>query len=369
MAERHHLKRGLWVLLALLLMSIGGMYGVLAWKGGRARNTLDWARDIFTAPSLPEQKSIDAAQLELELLRVTDDLHARLKAYEASLHAHYDALVQQVPAADAINEMERARAGAAFLVTADGLCNWKTCGTLAYKMAYDMVKGTTRFDEALTFRLEEHILAPILAAMEVYRRQLETYQSEMLASTRAFETDCLLSCTAFEDKLQGLTVVDLEQLAEATQHIEAFKAQVRDLAVRSVTLQASALSEAFLMPAMLTTLRSVAVLTLRPMFVGAAGRLTGVATTAASAMIDGPLPIGDIVGCAIGVGGTIWTAYELYYVMQKMPVALRDSLMAYIDDVEANLSETTCSHAMRLRDELLKNATLQMTELVKELEM
>ena len=52
------------------------------------------------------------------------------------------------------------------------------------------------------------------------------------------------------------------------------------------------------------------------------------ATLCASA--DGPLPVGDIVGAAIAIGGTAWSGYELYNAHKNLPAEMSEALRTTI---------------------------------------
>ena len=49
------------------------------------------------------------------------------------------------------------------------------------------------------------------------------------------------------------------------------------------------------------------------------------------AAADGPLPIGDIVGVAMGVGGTVWSAYDLWQCRESLPGEISKALNAAVD--------------------------------------
>ena len=57
---------------------------------------------------------------------------------------------------------------------------------------------------------------------------------------------------------------------------------------------------------------------------------TGAASCAAA---DGPLPVGDIVGVVMGVGGTVWSAYDLWQCRVRLPLEIKAVLNAAVDNV------------------------------------
>ena len=50
------------------------------------------------------------------------------------------------------------------------------------------------------------------------------------------------------------------------------------------------------------------------------------------AAADGPLPIGDIVGVVMGVGGTVWSAYDLWQCRVRLPQEITAALNAAVDN-------------------------------------
>ncbi len=49
-------------------------------------------------------------------------------------------------------------------------------------------------------------------------------------------------------------------------------------------------------------------------------------TAAVCAAADGPLPVGDIVGVIVAIGGTAWSGYELYNAHQALPAEMSEAL-------------------------------------------
>jgi hypothetical protein len=61
--------------------------------------------------------------------------------------------------------------------------------------------------------------------------------------------------------------------------------------------------------------------------------MTGcVAGGTAAAVADGPLPIGDVIGVALTVGGTAWSIYDLRQLSKQLPKDLENTLLNSIDN-------------------------------------
>ena len=56
-------------------------------------------------------------------------------------------------------------------------------------------------------------------------------------------------------------------------------------------------------------------------------------SAAGLAAADGPLPIGDIIGVVMGVGGTAWSAYDLWQCRVRLPLEITAALNAAVDNV------------------------------------
>jgi len=59
---------------------------------------------------------------------------------------------------------------------------------------------------------------------------------------------------------------------------------------------------------------------------------TTLSISGACAIIDGPLPLGDAIGVAFGVGGTAWCAYNLWRCQKELPIELTAVLHQMIQD-------------------------------------
>ena len=55
----------------------------------------------------------------------------------------------------------------------------------------------------------------------------------------------------------------------------------------------------------------------------------------ACAAADGPLPIGDIIGIVMAAGGTVWSAYDLYQVKNKLGPEMKNLLQQSVQECQA----------------------------------
>ena len=63
------------------------------------------------------------------------------------------------------------------------------------------------------------------------------------------------------------------------------------------------------------------------------------------AVADGPLPIGDIAGASLAVGGLAWTAWDVYDVSRIMPEKLKSELYNGISSAKTKLLEESRERA------------------------
>ena len=77
-------------------------------------------------------------------------------------------------------------------------------------------------------------------------------------------------------------------------------------------------------------------------------RLAATGSTAAvCAAADGPLPIGDAIGAAIGIGSLVWCAYDLYQISQVMPRKVHAALTKMVRDYQVNSRKQALEFAQK----------------------
>lgn len=296
-------------------------------------------RQVVTPPPAAPERLRQQRLKELELRKIKTDLALRMQQYEEAMHAHYNAFLKEVPPYDATQAFKTAREGVEFIASKEGLCGWRVCISLAYKMAYDEVKGTSKAEEAIAPVVAEHVEKHLVAALTPYNEIVKRCQEKMLLETSAFQTDCALRMAEFETLLSGLTLLnhdDLEQLGAA---VEGMEKRIQGIAVKKASIVVGTVIEAVF-------IRSTYALAKR-LLAGAIAKLSGSATTAAaSAVVDGPLPIGDIIGAVILVGGITWTAADIYSATSSMPEELRREMYAAIDEYQCSL-ETNAKDGLK----------------------
>lgn len=326
-----------WMLVLLVLLS--GLFlclkACLSGSSEGGKSAEEQSRQVVTPPPVAPnpvatERLLQQRLKELELRKVKNDLALRMQQYEEAMHAHYDAFLKDLPPYEATQVFKTAREGVEFIASKDGLCGWKVCISLAYKMAYDEVKGTSKAEEAIAPVVAEHVEKHLVTALTSYNEIVKRCQEKMLLETSAFQTDCALRMAEFETLLSGLTLLnhdDLEQLGAA---VEGMEKRIQEIAVKKASIVVGTVIEAVF-------IRSTYALAKR-LLAGAAAKMVGsVGTAVTTSIVDGPLPIGDIIGGGILIGGTVWTAVDIYQATKSMPEALRREMYAAIDEYQRSL--------------------------------
>lgn len=269
-------------------------------------------KEVRETPGYEEQ--LEAARVKLKALsRDFSEAHVR----------EYDATVRAVEAIlDRAREVagERAKESAAPM---QGMGNVAKC---IWMGTQDKVSGGSRLDD--------HIAAAMAPATNL---MVDT-RSDLQVTLDAFHQSTLARLNDFEkESLQiaareGVQLADLD-LDEKTfgRHYRAAEDLVRKSAV---SVFASALEVA-----LIRTTAGQVVRLLAPLI----GRLAGTATVSGgSVLADGPLPIGDIVGAVIALGGTVWTAVELQQAVQAhqaLPGLIESVITEQLDHLETGSLE------------------------------
>ncbi len=335
-----------WMLVLLVLLS--GLFiclkACLSGSNEDGKTAEVTPRQVVTPPPDPldpvaKERLRQQRLKELELRKIKTDLALRIQQYEEAMHAHYNAFLKEVPPYDATQAFKTAREGVEFIASEKGLCGWKVCCNLAYWMAYDKVKGTSKTEEKIAPVVTEHVEKHLVAALTPYNEIVKRCQEKMLLETSAFQTDCALRMAEFETLLSGLTLLnhdDLEQLGAA---VEGMEKRIQGIAVKKASIVVGTVIEAVF-------IRSTYMLVKR-LLAGAAAKMVGsVGTAATTSIVDGPLPIGDLIGGGIIIAGTVWTAVDIYQATSSMPEELRREMYAAIDEYQRSL-ETNAKDGLK----------------------
>ena len=157
------------------------------------------------------------------------------------------------------------------------------------------------------------------------------YMTTDKASLEKYLNEQLKPLTAHCSRGAAVYGVDLD-----TSSFQALTAEVGKDNLRSAAYAAAGLGmEAVFAKTLIRSLRRIlGVVTAR-----LAASWGGAAGLAAA---DGPLPIGDIVGVVMGVGGTVWSAYDLWQCRECLPQEITQALNAAVDSFREECRKQAC---------------------------
>lgn len=338
-----------WVVLAAVIL------GLRLMTGGTSHQTAsgDKIKSVTVASAVPDAGSVEELrrkraeelqrerekqQLEIEKEKLRADVAARVAKYREDVNALVEKYRKMMPLAKAEEAFASAEQGADFIASRDGLCGFKICGKLAYKMAYDKIKGTHRAEDAINPVVSARIVAPIEDAVTAYEKLTSDFRQELQCEEKAFALDLALRSQKFQEGVSCLKMVDASRMNAA---VEKLVGDVREHAKESAFAAAGAVVELAMIKSSYAAIRTVAVRIAQMALAGVAKKL---ATTASAAVVsmaaDGPLPVGDAVAAVITAGGLGWTSHDLYKVCKKMPREMREGVMRAINETRDALRQT-----------------------------
>lgn len=196
------------------------------------------------------------------------------------------------------------------------------CSKLCYAMAKDKYSNTgTAMD----------MLAPSIASMIV--APCEEGQAEVINALNDFLLKVQENDTQFKAGLASLlnkenfTVHELGLREDFLKKNITLMEKVQDFAMEQMAAAAGTAIEIVFIKATYKCISSATS--------AIAGRITASAVAGGTcAAADGPLPIGDIIGGVLAVGGMGWTAYDLYNVTKKLPSQMETYMLAMIDSYQ-----------------------------------
>ena len=307
------------------------------------------------------RKRQDELKLMLEKEKLRTDVELRFAKYKSDVGAIYEKYNKMLPLSEAADFLKVAEDGAAFITSKDGLCGWKSCAVLAYKMAYDKVKKTKRGEEAILPIVTSRIVNPITNAVNVYTRWTADFRHEIEKEDKAFSLDLALRSHQFNSEISVLTTVATTNMSGA---VDKFVDEIKNNVTEKVFAGTGVALELALIKSSYSVIKKIVLKIATVALTGVSTKMAGTAVSAtASAAVDGPLPIGDVVGSAIAIGGLAWTAYDIYKVTEKMPAEMKANILKAIDETKAQLVKTGHENLNRHRDACLKSAEARVSQL------
>ena len=250
--------------------------------------------------------------------------------------------------------LEAARRGAAD--TAKELGSFSACVTLGTAAIRDRVRDTRDFETAYLALLDKPVIQPCLLAKRDAEAALADHALRLRENRLAF-TVALAAAHG-----------DLPDLTPPTELPPRLQELLAAVAGRTISLHAARAAAAVGAALELAFLRS-GCRSAAKLFAAAAATFCGSASLGGiCAAADGPLPIGDIVGGVLTVGGSLWTAYDLYEVSCVLPRQLAEELETGIGEFGARLLADTEARAAELEEAFRRDAETISDEVRRRLD-
>jgi hypothetical protein len=357
------------VLVAIVIVKISGCPKNMVGIGGSGINR----SKVETSPikgedveERREQRKKELEKLEIAKKKLLVDAERRVKKYQGDVKAITERYKKMLPLSDAEYFLKESENGVAFISSRDGLCGFGSCVVLAYKMAYDKIKGTKKVEDAISPIVQTNIVDYIERAFDVYAKWTGDFQKEMITEERALAADLALACNGFENEVLILSSNSVQNIGKA---IEKFKEDIQEHAFEAVISTVGLATEMVVIKTSYATIKKVVIQLSRIALDSAVKKIgTTAATGAAVAVADGPLPFGDIVTTILTIGGLSWTAYDIYKVTKTMPEEMEQKLKSTIAETRAALISAAKNNLQKACEESCSSAENKMIEIKKILE-
>ncbi len=309
------------------------------------------------------QVELEQQKFELEKKKFAADVELRIQKYRGDVAATVERYRKMLPLSEAESAFRRSENGASFIASKEGLCGFKCCVSLAYKMAYDKVKGTTRTEDAISPIVKEKIVDEIEKAVAAYSRWTADFQKELATEEAALAADLAVKSKSFES---AVSVLSEENTKSVSLAVDAFSREVQDHAYKAAEATVSIALEAVMIKTSYTAIKNV-VMRLAGVALSAAVKRAGTSLAAGgtAAVVDGPLPIGDIIGAVLTVGGLSWAAYDIYVATKTMPDEMNAKIREAIMQTRTALEEKALANLQKAKLDCEASAEQKLSELNK----
>ena len=238
----------------------------------------------------------------------------------------------------------------------DDLSGFGACVKLSYKAAKDRLKDTNDFQEAYMEVIDGPIVQPSLRAHRTANEMLQMLDQRLKERYAQYSVDLAAACGRGVQESQ-IPASDLARLEECISNVAAYAQRYQ--AQKLMTAVGVAVEAIFIRQ----TCSAIVTLFAKPV-AKICGSLGAGAICAAA---DGPIPIGDIVGGVLAIGGFAWTAYDVYEVMSVMPKRLESELRDGINETKDHLLSDSRTQANEILQTYQNSGNVLKAQLVREL--
>lgn len=238
----------------------------------------------------------------------------------------------------------------------DDLSGFGACVKLSYKAAKDRLKGTNDFQEAYMAVIDGPIVQPSLRAHRTANEMLQMLDHRLKERYAQYSVDLAAACGRGVQESQ-IPASDLARLEECINNVAAYAQQYQAqklMTAVGVTIEAIFIRQ---------TCSAIVTLFAKPV-----AKISGsLGAGAICAAADGPIPIGDVVGGVLAIGGLAWTAYDVYEVTSVMPKRLESELRDGINETKDHLLSDSRTQAHEIMQTYQNSGNVLKAQLVREL--
>ena len=264
-----------------------------------------------SSPSSSAERNAEKKKIERRE-RVMEELKSGYLSSVKRLHENFR------KEAAGIAQSEFASVRASIPAVADKFGGFSRCKDLFKDMVIDKIKGDNRVAKSLNADLERDYYNSLYAArdkvvacLEDLVLNLDAVRKEYLFSMeKELALECLPGDEAYEKMMKECSVRIEEKKLElkSAQNVAAVTIAIEALLVRqTVAAVARLLGNAL------------------------ARQVAALGAGAGAAIVDGPLPVGDIIGGAIALGGLGFAVRDIYKATKVLPTELRKALTETTD--------------------------------------
>ena len=208
-------------------------------------------------------------------------------------------------------------------------------GKLCYKMAKDRLCKSNDTQATLNEVLEPTIIGPCEKGSLQVSNELENFLLKLAENENQFHARLAL-CIGNSRFFEGKETARKQFLLDCHKLSDKLKADAvnRVIVIAGTGIEIICLRTTIKMAG--TAFRHII------------ARLAAAGSTAAiCAAADGPLPIGDAIGAAVGIGSLVWCACDLYQISQVMPKEVHAALTKMVRDYQVNSRKQALEFAQK----------------------
>ena len=313
------------------------------------------------------QQELERQKLELEKKKLLADIELRVQKYRSDVAAMVEKWRKMLPLSEAEVFFQKSEEGARAISSKEGLCGFRCCVSLAYKMAYDKIKGTTRAEDAVSPIVQEKVVDDIERAINVYSKWTADFHKELAAEEMALAADLAVKCNKFQSAIE---IISEESVNDVEKAMRTFVGDIQTHAAEAAFSAVGLTAEVVMIKSSYSAIKKGVVALAGTALSGAVARVGASATAGgAAAAVDGPLPIGDAVGAIITIAGLSWSAYDIYNVTLKMPAEMNAKIQDSILQTRKALKQTALVNLQKAKersDLFAEQALSDVTKILNE---